>query len=89
MWWSVSVREDLEKGGVRIGFVGLFLAVSQMGKCYLLAFFETTAWSSSRWRSSAQTTQSALEPHSHIKTVLVSLNTYVCTKKHNYVSIQH
>jgi len=35
------VREDLEKGGVRIGFVGLFLAVSQMGKCYLLAFFET------------------------------------------------
>lgn len=28
------VREDLEGGGVRIGFVGLFLAVSQMGKCY-------------------------------------------------------
>lgn len=38
---GVCVSEDLEGGGVRIGFAGLFLAVSQMGKCYLITFSET------------------------------------------------
>lgn len=54
----------------------------------MLLFWDSTS-SSSRWRSTAQTTRSAFEPHSHLRTGLVLLNTWVRTKKHNYVSIQH
>lgn len=76
MWWSVCV---CQRGLGRRGSEDwIRWPVSWLvNECYLTYVFWDWTQSSSRWRSTAQTTQSAIEPHSHLKTVLVLLNTYV------------
>lgn len=67
MWCRVS-KGTLEGGEVNIGFIGLLLAASQISQAANVTY-ETRSRFSSRGRLTAQTSESAIEPHSNPKTI--------------------